>query len=29
MFNTGPAYEEAVAQYQGDLLYHAGLDAAE
>jgi hypothetical protein len=29
MFNTGPAYGEAVGQYQGDPLYHASLDAAE
>lgn len=29
MFNTGPAYGEAVGSYRGDPLYHASLDAVE
>ena len=29
MFNTGPAYGEAIGSYRGDPLYHASLDAAE
>ena len=29
MFNTGPAYGEAVGSYRGDPLYHASLDAAD
>jgi trans-aconitate methyltransferase len=29
MFNTGPAYGEALGSYRGDPLYHASLDAAE
>jgi hypothetical protein len=29
MFNTGPAYGEAIGSYRGDPLYHASLDALE
>src|ERR1700759_260090 len=29
MFNTGPAYGEAIGDYRGEPLYHASLDAAE
>lgn len=29
MFNTGPAYGEAIGTYRGDPLYHASLDAVE
>ena len=29
MFNTGPAYGEAVGSYRGDPLYHASLDLAD
>ena len=29
MFNTGPAYGEAVGSYRGDPLYHASLDPAD
>ena len=29
MFNTGPAYGEAIGCYRGDPLYHVSLDAAE
>ena len=29
MFNTGPAYGEAVGSYRGDPLYHASLNPAE
>jgi SAM-dependent methyltransferase len=29
MFNTGPAYGEAIGGYRGDALYHASLDADE
>ena len=25
MFNTGPAYGEAIGEYRGDPLYHASL----
>ena len=27
MFNTGPAYGEAIGEYRGDPLYHASLGA--
>ncbi len=29
MFNTGPAFGEAIGSYRGDPLYHASLDPAE
>ncbi len=29
MFNTGPAFGEAIGDYRGDPLYHASLDASE
>jgi len=29
MFNSGPAFGEAVGSYNGDQLYHASLDPAE
>jgi SAM-dependent methyltransferase len=29
MFNTGPAYGEAIGSYRGDPLYHASLDSCE
>jgi 2-polyprenyl-3-methyl-5-hydroxy-6-metoxy-1,4-benzoquinol methylase len=29
MFNTGPAYGEAIGEYRGDPLYHASLAADE
>jgi SAM-dependent methyltransferase len=29
MFNTGPAFGEAIGNYRGDPLYHASLDQAE
>lgn len=29
MFNTGPAFGEAIGLYRGDPLYHASLDHAE
>lgn len=29
MFNTGPAFGEAIGSYRGDPLYHASLDHAE
>ena len=29
MFNTGPAFGEAIGAYRGDPLYHASLDASE
>lgn len=29
MFNSGPAHGEAIGNYRGDPLYHAGLSAAE
>ena len=29
MFNTGPAYGEAVGSYRGDPLYHASLDPSD
>lgn len=29
MFNTGPAFGEAIGNYRGDPLYHASLDCAE
>lgn len=29
MFNTGPAFGEAIGNYRGDPLYHASLDRSE
>jgi SAM-dependent methyltransferase len=29
MFNTGPAFGEAIGNYRGDALYHASLDRSE
>jgi trans-aconitate methyltransferase len=29
MFNTGPAFGEAIGSYRGDPLYHASLDSGE
>jgi SAM-dependent methyltransferase len=29
MFNTGPAFGEAIGEYRGNPLYHASLDASE
>ncbi len=29
IFNTGPAYGEAVGEYRGDPLYHASLNPDE
>jgi trans-aconitate methyltransferase len=29
MFNSGPAYGEAIGEYRGDPLYHASLNAEE
>jgi len=29
MFNTGPAFGEAIGSYRGDSLYHASLDPTE
>ena len=29
MFNTGPAFGEAIGSYRGDPLYHASLDPDE
>ena len=29
MFNSGPAYGEAVGEYRGEPLYHASLNADE
>src|SRR5262245_25907603 len=29
MFNTGPAYGEAIGNYQGEPLYHTSLDPVE
>jgi SAM-dependent methyltransferase len=29
IFNTGPAFDEAIGNYRGDPLYHASLDRSE